>query len=115
MSSQEDRELLEMAAKAAGITILRWGKTAGAFIGDGSAWSPLTDDGDALRLAATTGLTVRPYLNEMQAFALGYRRTKACEHYKYDPDKPPHDQSGKMAAARRAIVRSAAEIGGSMP
>lgn len=53
-----DRELLELAAKAAGITIIRWGNGPGAFIGEGSAWSPLTDDGDALRLVMALDMVV---------------------------------------------------------
>lgn len=54
-----DRELLELAAKAAGIdgscarsAALRCVDKSGAI----SYWSPLTDDGDALRLAVKIGL-----------------------------------------------------------
>ena len=52
-----DRELLELAAKAAGMTWWRDPKTDSAYWGDAheryicSVWNPLTDDGDALRLA----------------------------------------------------------------
>lgn len=55
----EDRELLEFAAKAAGITILRWGKTDGAFINGGESWSPLTEDGAAFRLAHKLGIQIK--------------------------------------------------------
>lgn len=58
MINISDRELLELAAKAAGITIIRWGQTAGAFIENGSAWSPLTDDGDAFRLVMALDMVV---------------------------------------------------------
>ena len=95
-----DRELLELAAKAAGIE-LDW-------FGDGTPaikekdenidpvwafmdpWNPLTDDGDALRLAVKLGMFMRGIVRDI-------------------PDgefiKDPY------AATRRAIVRAAAEIG----
>ena len=48
-----DKELLELAAKAAGIEYNpNYGK--GFWVGEfysGKEWNPLTDDGDALRLA----------------------------------------------------------------
>ncbi len=73
-----DRELLELAAKAAG---------NGFVIG---YWNPLTDDGDALRLAVALGLTARMSYNGQDYEAA---------------NKDPY------AATRRAIVRAAAEIG----
>jgi hypothetical protein len=83
-----DKELLEFAAKAAGVEdemlVFGW-------------WNPLTDDGDALRLAVKlsfdihvdSNLTEVIYLNETTEAHLG------------DP----------YSATRRAIVRAAAEIG----
>ena len=64
----EDRELLELAAKAAGLhvdvrsTIPGWlwvreSKTHGPY----RLWNPLTDDGDALRLAVRLSIEVQPY------------------------------------------------------
>ena len=61
-----DRELLELAAKAAGLEIHKQiqakrdssidPEAAGLFIANGSTWwNPLTDDGDALRLAVKLG------------------------------------------------------------
>jgi hypothetical protein len=54
-----DRELLERAAKAAGISgcfeaggISRYGRDAEGHNEYLGRWSPLTDDGDAFRLAA---------------------------------------------------------------
>ena len=48
-----DRELLEMAAKAAGIEFDgEWSETDRMSFSGGGFWNPLTDDGDALRLAA---------------------------------------------------------------
>lgn len=47
-----DRELLELAAKAAQVAITEWhpdlNMAMGAFfLEDGNCWNPLTDDGDA--------------------------------------------------------------------
>ena len=56
MSAHTDRELLELAAKAAGRV---WHWDGGVLVLDDcapaecSAWNPLTDDGAALRLAVT--------------------------------------------------------------
>ena len=69
--------------------------------GEGS-WNPLTDDGDALRLAVKLGISVlySDFTGEAEArWNRGaYRLTE------YGPDDP-------LAATRRAIVRAAAEIG----
>ena len=55
-----DRELLEMAAKAAGITSVGYGRNGIATGRNGPCligyWNPLTDDGDALRLAYALGM-----------------------------------------------------------
>ena len=98
-----DRELLELAAKAAGIEI-EWSEWRTSRVGKFGAiehtkhegfngWNPLTDDGDALRLAVKCNMHL---VGEFPVpdLALLY----AC---KGDP----------YAATRRAIVRAAAEIG----
>lgn len=91
-----DRELLERAAKAAGIPVHVWGAKGRELVADMSdpsnhkLWNPLTDDGDALRLAVQLGI-----LERNDALAAAIR-----EEQKY------HD---RPAAVRRAIVRIAAE------
>lgn len=103
-----DRELLELAAKAAGN--IQWDRSglSPVFIetkdGALSDWNPLTDDGDALRLAVKLGLLVDCdyYLKESEAMGRG--AYQVVEH----EDDP-------YAATRSAIVRAAAEIGRSMP
>jgi hypothetical protein len=82
-----DRELLELAAKAAG---------NGFVIG---YWNPLTDDGDALRLAVKLGLIV-----ECGRAWISRHGPMFGEDVLPDP----------YAATRRAIVRAAAEIGRGM-
>ncbi|MCS8292497.1 hypothetical protein N0517_10750 [Pseudomonas aeruginosa] len=103
-----DRELLELAARAAGMQINEQRQaerdaivdpaTASLWIVDGcTAWNSLTEDGHALRLAVSTSLHKR--LHEIltgpayRADALSY---------------------GEQCATRRAITRAAAEIGKSM-
>ncbi|MNY06750.1 hypothetical protein D3C86_1395210 [compost metagenome] len=95
-----DRELLEAASKAAGMSDrLVWWELAGCFqvLGDTPAklWNPLTDDGDALRLAVKLKLDLTFYSQGIHVMAL---------------DAQPYADDA-MAATRRAIVRSAAEIG----
>lgn len=62
MTSQSNRELLELAAKAAGYTLLAEGKKPRLALHDDDpvygAWNPLTDDGDALLLLASLRLDI---------------------------------------------------------
>lgn len=94
-----DKDLLEAAAKAAGITLGFDARGPYEVVygisGNCQTWNPLTDDGDALRLAVTTGiLQGRGFDNAWTAM--------------YAVGKLPKD---KFEATRRAIVRAAAEIG----
>jgi hypothetical protein len=100
-----DRELLELAAKAAGIA---WSQEYQCYLGEPDVngvrvkWLPLTDDGDALRLAVK--LRRFPVIElwsdgGLWVFMLGDERN--AELLGTDP----------YAATRRAIVRAAAEIG----
>ena len=114
-----DKELLELAAKAAGVGV-EWRESVRCFCYADSpysvAWNPLTDDGDALRLAASLNLCVCFTLAEANptfgTAMVGYspwenKAPIATERYS--------EPSEKLAATRRAIVRSAAEIGEAMP
>jgi hypothetical protein len=109
-----DRELLELAAKAAGY---EW---TGYFgddevecqyfdIGLGEEvvpWNPLTDDGDALRLAVKLGLTTAQLITNREVEVNDYDETVLISEF---------DGPDPYAATRRAIVRAAAEIGRNMP
>jgi hypothetical protein len=109
-----DKELLELAAKAAGITLSHWDKARNTFapvIGvAGEWWNPLTDDGDALRLAVKLGMDVCVYTKPESAHA-----THAiCFLKDYDStiaDEMESHGNDPYAATRRAITRAAAEIG----
>src|SRR5882672_1453618 len=103
-----DIELLELAAKAAGLPWDQW-------VVDGNdSWNPLTDDSDALRLAIALGLRIEPYpLYEIEKHSVVVRRRS-----KIDLIDPATDMTEVVelyavdagAATRRAIVRCAAEI-----
>lgn len=111
-----DRELLELAAKAARIE-LGWidpvwndpDAVPYIHLPDGKLWNPLTDDGDALRLAVKLNLRVMPqekcvYVESNPDSVLGFASVSEMEMNGDDP----------YAATRRSIVRAAAEIGRSM-
>jgi len=96
-----DRELLELAAKAAGISF--WQE---------NSWNPLNDDGDALRLAVRCGITVTPFKKDIVSdveFQFFSRYAWWFGGKKVDC----HD-ADQYAATRRAIVHVAAEIGRNM-
>lgn len=143
-----DRELLEAAAKAAdngaqwdcperGMMIL-----APSGI-DTMAWNPLTDDGDALRLAVKLrldithpdprdhdGSAVYVTIHKRRVGHLFLKKLRFSSEYipealllsteemdvghvAYLKTNEPHLQLSIEAATRRAIVRAAAEIGAS--
>ena len=113
----EDRTLLALAAAAANIPCKGWCQPGartdgwhGMYTGsddDGAyaRWNPLTDDGDALRLAVTLNLRVvfHPALN--QALVREYHATDR------EWQENGEDHASPCAAARRAIVRAAAALG----
>lgn len=127
-----DRELLELAAKAAGyrkyypeymgrksfVTIEErfhnddWRKSGTSITT--MDWNPLEDDGDALRLAVKLRLLIESPFNQMGTLSRPLVRSQerargvSCN----EGDQVIQDP---YAATRRAIVRAAAEIGGGMP
>ena len=109
-----DRELLELAARSIGllgsfseyhqgITYSKPGSL------DMHVWSPLTDDGDALRLAVACNLTV---------CTDGSATVSACQEFDranvFATQSVGECGSCKFTATRRAITRAAAAIGESM-
>jgi hypothetical protein len=120
-----DKELLELAAKAAGYT-LKYGDVYS--LGDGEVdctdlayvvsghpdeadwlWCPLEDDGDALRLAVKLGLDVcidTQLEPDPSTHVVGFP-----DHTSRTIDDVVHHNGDPYAATRRAITRAAAEIG----
>lgn len=100
-----DRELLELAAKAADCELRK--HPDGTLYSDCrekyyfAVWNPLTDDGDALRLAVKLGINLMHSKHKVKA------GRKLIEDGPCDEDKRPDP----YAATRRAVVRAAAEIG----
>lgn len=104
----DDRQLLEAAAKAAGYD---YRPQNGAIVVDGipGNWNPLTDDGDALRLAVKLKLIV-----ETEASYVDWGDKSPASMVVTKDDQcvgERHVNSDPYAATRRAIVRAAAEIG----
>lgn len=109
-------ELLELAAKAAGISYdaeaSKPHPVSGVFFGlwlkfdrepseyDRRRWNPLRDDGDALRLAVKLRSSVAFWEEDVSAL-LGQINMEFPEAYGACP----------YAATRRSIVRAAAELG----
>jgi hypothetical protein len=100
MDAQEQRRLLELAAKAAGY---RYAPHGGYIVVDGipGNWNPITDDGNALRLAIDLELDVSLGKN---GAVVEYGKLQIEELNANDP----------YAAVRLAIVRAAAAIGEKM-
>lgn len=116
-----DRELLEMAAKAAGYEV-EWVRNSGCHYRceaeeSREQWCPLDDDGDALRLAVKLHLDIRFYWDGCDD---QYNTVEAYTHgAKKDAEEPigfylRGGQIDEAAATRRAIVRAAAAIGSAM-
>ena len=103
-----DRELLELAAKAAGKTgVYQHWRDSRDIVSCGIApngsvgrlwWNPLTDDGEALQLAVFIVAYGFDFAFIQEAVMLAIKRRE-------DPKQ----------AARYAVVRAAAEIGKTMP
>ena len=103
-----DKELLTLAAKAAGDEI-QWDGVEACWYVDNAEWNnpewnPLVSDGDALRLAVKLGLSIITGTYKV-----------VCE---YIPQEDggiimvrEHLNSDTYSATRRAIVRAASEIG----
>ena len=121
-----DRELLELAANAAGISYdaekslpvegRKWWGLWLSFVDEPGEfarrhWNPLTDDGDALRLAVKLRINIE-HMADMGGRDFGIncwpRGRGDCGQ------SEDSDLSDYCAATRRAIVRAAAEIGRAM-
>lgn len=105
-----DLELLELAAKAAGIGIQITPAGLPWLASGKRPWNPLADDGDALRLAVKLRMVVDTDYNG------GANAGNAAVDFG-EPEYGYQEGQGKIdhyAATRRAIVRAAAEIGKGM-
>jgi hypothetical protein len=115
-----DRELLEFAAKAAGLEFDRSphngggsGNTGFDMMGNAvldwhnnTIWNPLTDDGDALRLAVKLRIKFR----YSEVLGQGLACTGRSPDFEAQANIEDFGRD-EVACVRRAIVRAAAEIG----
>ena len=100
-----DRELLELAAKAAGEYYGEWSDRSNSFriryAGYWKEWNPLADDGDAMRLAVKLRMRIEHYSVT----------SDGCDRVGANNAPTVLYEGDSYAATRRAIVRAAAEIG----
>jgi hypothetical protein len=119
MSVETDRELLELAAKAAGISIDKSEANGGGVGNNGFSitgdamldwhnnirWNPLIYDGDALRLAIKLRIDIITRDSSRETWAQAPMQRTVLVPW----------EGNEYAATRRAIVRAAAAIGRAMP
>lgn len=111
-----DKELLELAAKAAGLNVKmievdQDDNFSGLIIGrkgsnEKAWWNPLRSDGDALRLAVMLNLTVCTGPCQTSATSISGALSG------FFPKEDTIEQNA-FSAVRRAIVRAAAQVGAS--
>ena len=110
-----DKELLELAAKAAGVSVCDWDCIGTPIYRNpyhGGTWHPLTDDGDTLRLAVQFNMKVEiNYSDSFRYVTSAKCWSKEAEECVFASEEIEPDP---YAATRRAIVRAVAEIGRNM-
>lgn len=103
-----DRELLELAARAAGIARSQWDydwvRGLGHMVCRSDMWNPITHDGDALRLAVDLSFDLNINPGRIEVFSGDLD----------DCVSEPVIDGNVRSATRRAIVRAAAAIGEQM-
>lgn len=113
--NESDRELLIWAAKAIGMGPLSWTEPDGTKIVTNVRWNPLIDNGQAFELLVLLQLPFSFIIllpnEKSNTVACGSRwDEKECLFYAFEESL----SRDPLAAARRAIVRAAAEIGRNM-
>jgi hypothetical protein len=101
-----DMELLELAARAAGI---KWDheECGTLYLLDPlQPWNPLTDDGDALRLAVKLKINIE----HVETLSRSPHGINCWPVGRGDCGAMEHDLSDYAAAVRRAIVRASAAL-----
>ena len=106
----DDKTLLERAARAAGYASFDWLSAdhwMNVYTHEGrqSAWNPITDDGDALRLAVKLRINIEHGQYSVRAW------TDDAAPVMVDETVFTPDESQRQFAIREAITRAAAAIG----
>ena len=114
-----DRELLTLAAKAAGIEVAYWNDGSepyssgeGFILASNRIWNPLTYDGDALRLAVKLKIDFYTGDDDGEAAYAGFFDVTINNRQRFAIER--FENSDPQIATRRAIVRAAAAIGRSV-
>ena len=104
-----ERELMKLAARAANIKVPEWNdgtepysSGCGFILKNNEFWNPLTNDGDALRLAVKLEIVFEYRRQHRTAFA--YHQVMGIER------RVENTMLDPMVATRRAIVLVAAEL-----
>jgi hypothetical protein len=85
---------------------------SGMFSVDGpKRWNPLTDDGDALRLATKLRIDLYHYAGAMNHGEPDYVQAVPCDGNPEGASVLENSNQDPYAATRRAITRAAAELG----
>lgn len=105
----EDTKLLEMAAKVCGRNLHRRAMPPEWIDRDACmTWNPLVNDGDALRLAVKLGIRISfPAVESHSGY---HNAVRAGTFEGGEAEELFEDHEGPDVAARRAIVRAAAQL-----
>lgn len=113
MEEMSDRELLELAAKAIGHD-LHINRAEAPQLWKGGEyvrfWNPLSDDGDALRLAVKLRMEIDHNHPADEQMWVSVR----AANQRFSEVEEIDGEAQREVATRRAIVRAAAEIGRQM-
>lgn len=111
-NDESNRRAIELAAKAAGITILGWETNLYGYvacIADSEMsptgyWQPWMDDGDAFRLAVKLNM-------QIESPTRGSCRVKIAGVYRGEGAYLDEEFRSRKFGTRWAIVRAAADVG----
>ena len=109
-----DRELLKLAANAAGIEVVGVVADGIPHRFGGGYWNPLTDDGDAMRLVVKLNIDIEFRESEVWAYRHAFADGECFTATERLADHQPQNCGTGCRATRRAIVRAAAEMGKQM-
>ena len=128
MTEEDDKRMLEMAAKAAGMNDMKW---AGGTLGMvkmldpsrpdetgsiGPSWHPIINQGDAMELAARLAIDIsHNHPADQQRYVAAERRGCECAFAPVCCIEDEFEEPQRLTAMCLAVTRAAAAIGEQMP
>lgn len=115
-----DKDILELAAKAAGLKDARWDSFYPAVVHTSEngikkcPWNPLSSDAEAFRLAVKLGMELNLPVRKLEVSGASVWFDGRLIHHMIWMDEDA-DEFDFMDAARRNIVAVAADVGKAMP